>query len=430
MPTTTTTTPTPDTTPPQAIKNLVVVVAGNGSVNLNWDRSTASDFEHYNIYVSESSLSDVTGMTFSQQLKNIDINECLLTGLDSTKEYYFAVTAVDISGNENKQVIVASAIPYNRVVLDVPSLVSIPNEVIMREFTWKYQSIEWEWNAEIPGQIYQVLHDKARPRTIDGSIYVTHSLDDNFFQALAAELMEEGQKLRFTSEQMVELALLFVQTIPYTTDIESTGLQEYPRYPIETLVNGSGDCEDHAFLLAQLLNSMNYDAILLEYRGEHMAVGVADTGNMYGKGYKYNGKSYFYTEATATGWEIGDVPSGFERAAYVWELLPTPSLGCSHWAWPDFTGTMPLNLTIYNDGTAPAVGVTVYAELQKDEEWCWAQAETKVDIPAEETREVTLYLKLPPQPIQTRVRYAIMYNGRKLAEGFSDWQYFTSGTSN
>lgn len=241
------------------------------------------------------------------------------------------------------------------------------------------------------------------------------------------DLMEEGQKLHFINTQMVELALLFVQIIPYSTDIDTTGIQDYPRYPIETLVDGTGDCEDHAFLLAQLLSSMKYEAILLNYPGVHTAVGVADTGNMFGKGYKYNGKSYFYTETTATGWKIGDVPPGFERPAKVWELVPTPSLGCSHLSWPNFTGTMPLNLTIYNDGTAPAMGVTVYAELEASAGKCWAQAETTVDIPAEETRQVTLQLKLPPQPIQTRVRYVILHNGRKLAEGFSDPQYFTSG---
>ncbi len=416
-----------DTTPPSVIGNLVVTVAGNGSVNLGWDRSTASDFEYYNVYASESAVSDVTGMTPRQQLKNIDANRCQLTGLKSTTKYYFAVTAVDKSGNENKQVIVASIIPTNYVTLEVPALVSTP-EAIRREFAWEYGGINWVWEAELPGQLYQTLHDKTRPRTIDYSIYVTHSLDDGFFKALAGELMEEGQKLHFTNEQMVELVVLFTQIIPYTTDIESTGRQEYPRYPIETLVENKGDCEDLSILLAQLLSSMNYDAILLEYRGEHMAVGIADTGSLYGKGYEYNGKSYFYTETTATGWKVGDIPPGMERAVYVWELVPTPSLGCERYSWPNFTGTMPLSLTIYNDGTAPALGVKVYVYLEgSSADMCYADAWATVDIPQEETVTVTLQLKLPSQPIRTRVRYAILHKDRNLAEGSSDWQYFTAG---
>jgi hypothetical protein len=427
---TSTPTTTPDTTPPPAIKNLIANTDLNGQVILIWDKSTAADFEHYNVYISKSAIIDVTGMKPGQQIKGVDNHQYTVTGLEPSTKYYFAVTAVDQSGNENERVTYASAIPTKRVILDVPASVSTSNETIIHEFRWKYQGIEWEWDAKIPRQIYQVLHNKARPRTIDYSIYVTHSLDDNFFQALAAELMKEGQTIRFANTQMVELALLFVQTIPYSTDIDTTGLQDYPRYPLETIVDGTGDCEDHAFLLAQLLSSMKYEAVLLDYRGEHWAIGIADTGNMFGKGYTYNGKKYFYAETTNTGWKIGDVPLGFERAAYVWELVPAPSLYRKRWRWPAFTGTMPLELTISNDGTAPALGVTVYAFLDAGDDKCYADASAKIDIPPEETCTVTLMLPLPRQPVQTRVGYRIIYNDRKVDEGFSDWQYFTSGSSN
>ena len=89
---------------------------------------------------------------------------------------------------------------------------------------------------------------------------------------------------------------------------------------------------------------------------------------------------------------------------------------------------MPLELTIYNDGTAPALGVTVYAFLDVGgNNMVWAEAQTTVDIPPEETRIVTLMLLFPSQPVQTRVGYRIFYNDFKVDEGFSDWRYFTSG---
>jgi len=300
----------------------------------------------------------------------------------------------------------------------------------MCKFTWKYGEIDWDWEAEISKQLYQTLHNKPRPRVDTDSVYVTHSLDDIFFQKLTAALSAEGEKLGFTNYQMVELATLFVQTIPYSLDIDTTGREEYPRYPIETLVDGTGDCEDHAILLAELLRSMNYDAIMLHYLGEpigHVAIGVADTGNMYGYHYDHNGKSYYYIETTATGWKIGDPPEEFKRFAYFWDLVPVPALGCERWEWPVFTGNMPLELTIYNDGTAPALGVTVYAFLDAGNDKCYADASTTIDIPPEETRTVTLMLPFPSQPVQTRVGYRIFYNDHKIDEGFSDWQYFTSG---
>lgn len=310
-----------------------------------------------------------------------------------------------------------------RVTLDVPPLVSTPDEAIMCSFTWKYGGIDWEWEAEISQQLYQTLHDKPRPRTGEHamySVYVTHSLDGVFFQKLASALSAEGVKLGFTDNQMVELAVLFVQTIPYSYDIDSTGCKEYPRYPIETLVDGTGDCEDHAILLAELLRSMNYDAILLEYP-THMAVGVADTGNMYGTSYTHNGKKYYYVETTNTGWKVGNIPEDMKRPAYTYDLVPVPLVGCEGWRWPAFTGTLPFELTIYNDGTAPALGVTAWAKLDAGNNTHWAQAETTVDMPPEETRTVTLMLKAPNQRVNTRVVYRISYGGFKVDEGSSDW---------
>jgi hypothetical protein len=310
-----------------------------------------------------------------------------------------------------------------RVTLAVPTLVSPPDEAIMCRFTWEYGGIDWDWEANISQQLYQTLRSKLRPRVENANyaVYVTHSLDDIFFQNLAAAINAEGEKLGYTTYQVVELAVLFVQTIPYSYDIDSTGRDEYPRYPVETLVDGTGDCEDHAILLAQLLSSMNYDAILLVYTGEHMALGVADTGNMYGTYYNHNGKKYFYVETTNTGRKIGDIPEEFKRPAYTWELVPVPVLGCEQWYWPAFTGTLPFELTIYNDGTAPALGVTAYACLDASNDMCWAQAQTTLDIPPEETRTVTLNLKAPNQWVYTRVVYWISYGGYTVDEGSSDW---------
>ena len=412
---------TPDTTPPSAITGLGATDAYDGRVNLWWDMSTAEDFDHYNIYAGVSAIVDVSDMTPVQQIKDIATNTFQATGLKLTTKYYFAVTAVDKSGNENKQVTCVSAIPTKNVTLDVPALVSVPDEAITRKFTWKYGGIDWHWEAEISKQLYQTLHNKPRPRVKNCSVYVTQSLDDEFFQKLASALRAEGEKMGFTDNQIMELAISFVQSLPYSYDIDTTGLEEYKRYPIETLADGTGDCEDTAYLLAELLRTMNYDAILLYYSEEHTAVGVADSGNMYGSYYEYKGNRYFYVESTGEGWKIGAVPEAYIKKATVWELVPVPALGCERWRWPAFTGTLPLELTVYNDGTAPALGVTVYAFLDAGDGKCYADASTTIDIAPEETRTLTLMLPLPGHPVQTRVGYRIFYNDRKVDEGFSDW---------
>jgi len=104
-------TPPPDTTPPSAISGLVVVNAYDGRVNLWWDKSTAEDFDHYNIYLDKAEMVGVTGMTPVQQIKNIANNTYQATGLEDGTRYYFAVTAVDKNGNESTKVTGVSATP-------------------------------------------------------------------------------------------------------------------------------------------------------------------------------------------------------------------------------------------------------------------------------------------------------------------------------
>lgn len=106
-------------------------------------------------------------------------------------------------------------------------------------------------------------------------------------------------------------AINFVQkNIEYKSDMETRGVEEYPRYPIETLLDGCGDCEDTSVLLAAIMKEMNYGVILLAY-DDHMAVGIEGGEGQYGTFYEYDGKKYFYVETTDFGWTVGDVPAEY-----------------------------------------------------------------------------------------------------------------------
>ncbi|MCK5023809.1 MAG: transglutaminase domain-containing protein, partial [Candidatus Aenigmarchaeota archaeon] len=49
---------------------------------------------------------------------------------------------------------------------------------------------------------------------------------------------------------------------------------EYMALPCETILAGGGDCEDHAILLASMLESVGIDAVILSIPNEHTMVGV------------------------------------------------------------------------------------------------------------------------------------------------------------
>jgi hypothetical protein len=75
--------------------------------------------------------------------------------------------------------------------------------------------------------------------------------------------------------------------LEYTSDLVTEGYDEYPRYPIETLVDKGGDCEDTAILAASIIRGMGYGVVLLVFPKTadspgHCAVGVAGEAGMPG----------------------------------------------------------------------------------------------------------------------------------------------------
>lgn len=116
--------------------------------------------------------------------------------------------------------------------------------------------------------------------------------------------------------------IFFVQQIPYAYDNNTESYAErtlppyalhrgaeaeYPRYPTEMLVDGRGDCEDSAILMAGLLDALGYDTVLLKYPG-HMVLGIQmDEFNPYyakytPKYFDYGGKRYYHVEGTDFAW--------------------------------------------------------------------------------------------------------------------------------
>ena len=107
--------------------------------------------------------------------------------------------------------------------------------------------------------------------------------------------------------------LSFAQTcIDYRLDGETTPGTEWPRYPIETLIDGVGDCEDDVILTAAVLKRLGFEVALLYYPG-HCALGIAGADGLPGE-FVADPKTelkFFYGEATAEGWHLGEVPKGY-----------------------------------------------------------------------------------------------------------------------
>ncbi|MHB9288132.1 hypothetical protein ACKVMT_13970 [Halobacteriales archaeon Cl-PHB] len=102
-----------------------------------------------------------------------------------------------------------------------------------------------------------------------------------------------------------------VQDLSYVYDA-ALGYDEYQKYPVETLVEGAGDCEDTSALLAALLDRLGYHVALLAlWEADHMAVGVATDPPADATTFEAAGTTYVYQETVEPGWALGEVPPNY-----------------------------------------------------------------------------------------------------------------------
>ena len=104
------------------------------------------------------------------------------------------------------------------------------------------------------------------------------------------------------------------------------GTDDFSKYPIETLVEGNGDCEDKSILFGSLVESLGYDAAIF-VTTNHVYVGVhldfvpiynIQSSVWYVEIY---GKRYYTCETTMGGWRIGDCPEELQGKSVYWELI-------------------------------------------------------------------------------------------------------------
>lgn len=190
-------------------------------------------------------------------------------------------------------------------------------------------------------------HYSAKPRHY---AYGNYTVEDPGFEMasrLAGAFERRAEHLEMDEWMLLNMVVDFVQSLEYQAEAG-----EYPKYPVETLVDGGGDCEDTAILLAALLDQLGMDCILLSPPG-HMAVGVAVQG-LDAKSYLWSGKKYYYVETTGLNWSIGAIPPAYAGAAKVYAL---PAKADRHAVTP--TGKQPSEPEAGDGDAAEAASVTV-----------------------------------------------------------------------
>lgn len=306
------------------------------------------------------------------------------------------------------------------------------SDAVDLRFSWTFEGDPYELEVAIPNALYDEYGKRSRAEiyssTYEGYIpdyqaYVFDALDDETIAAIANELDALGKGNGLSDDQILSLTLSFVQSLEYTVDSVTTPFDEFPRYPVETLVELGGDCEDSSILFASLAQSLGYDIVMVSPPG-HMAVGVAGDG-LPGFSYEHEGTRYYYAETTGEGWKIGELPADYEGAsAEVYEVSGArPTLVIDDWTvedaangftsdvWFQFSNT---GATDSRRGTA-----TVYAldsqDLIVDQDEC-----TFEGLEAAVVYECELALVLTPE-IQDYVFEVTTVDGLRAVEWASQY---------
>ncbi len=292
-------------------------------------------------------------------------------------------------------------------------------DLISANYSWNYRGT-WNWEMRIPLSLYQYYQKLPRPPTTNYSVYVTHPLDDPYIDLLVAKIKSIAQQEGYTEYQTVEFADAFVQSLPYTVDSVTTPFDEYPRYPLETLIDNGGDCEDTSILLASIIEKMGYGVVLVVLPS-HVGVGVKGGETLYGTYWDYNGSKYYYVETTGENWGIGEIPDEYkDAAATLHPMIPVPIL--THEGGIAGNGySAEVVVKVSNLGTVAANNVTVFAGFDAGESMVWnSQQSAPFTLGIDQEATIKLNLRVPAGK-HTRLMIQILVDSVLVDESHTDW---------
>lgn len=261
------------------------------------------------------------------------LTACIL--LISAVSLGFLASAVPFSDPQQNRYLCDSANHSDSVFLNPGSLqtdISVSSSELdsseASEFSWYYDDVDHSFTYSGPAELYQYYLNKPHDRT-DYNQYALSEYDRWAVRELADYFKQYGRQNGHSEEQITAHVITFVQSVPYSSDADSTGFEDYPRYPVETLTDNTGDCEDTVILAAAILHELGYDSILILVP-QHMALGVKDTGNYSGQFYEYNGEKYYYVETTSSGHKVGVVPESVDpRLCEIYPPVQIPKMSAS-----------------------------------------------------------------------------------------------------
>ncbi|MDP3395928.1 MAG: hypothetical protein Q8S57_04590 [Methanoregula sp.] len=191
-------------------------------------------------------------------------------------------------------------------------LVIIPgptDSTAYRRFDFRYRSDNYVVNIPVNTSLYRAATISPNKLQVFGSedfgFLYREMMEDPALDSFYTDMLKEIRRTRYkggynlTDDEYLEMVTSFVQQIPYDNTTAGN-----PRYPVEVIFEGKGDCDEKALLLNGLLSREGYDVALLAFPSlKHVASGIRiniASNKPSFRVFSDGKRDYVYIETTAT----------------------------------------------------------------------------------------------------------------------------------
>jgi len=181
-----------------------------------------------------------------------------------------------------------------------PDLTRLQSSPVIISHQFPFEKTTVSLTLPINVSVYEGAKQAEKATTVYGNISETVWLaqsyramvqdpaQDSLYAALLAEADTIRLRLKLSDDEYADLIAVYVQSLRYETREQNPA-----KFPVETVVDRAGDCDDKSLLLAGLLSREGYPVALLLFGPEsHMAVGVGSDD------YQYKNSGYAFVETT------------------------------------------------------------------------------------------------------------------------------------
>ena len=254
-------------------------------------------------------------VSLDEQTLTVEECSCIIYGIEDTESYSVGVTPMLVeNGKTVAQSLFAATCSFRRKASQPEQPVITDNDATeLRRIEWRSYDNKYNWWTNVTISVKEYEYLSSLPRycdPIDYQNYIDETYNKASLKNIAKAIKDVADENGYTLDETAYEVIRFVQSIPYKTDIESKGVEEYPKYPVETIFDNCGDCEDLSILLAGLLRELGIGCCFIDYP-THIAVAVKASDSSTDYNFEAFGNRYFYVETTYLGWKVGEIPDDF-----------------------------------------------------------------------------------------------------------------------